>query len=464
MKKNLSRFLSILLCFLILVQPCFAYSGVSYAGEIYYGISSDGIKYDGDVYEPVFINGIEVLPISVSGTTYEGQHYRGIALSEIKITQITISGDETADTFYSEDVPEEFRANWNSVLTKFAIGTSVIVVTGVLTLITGGQVGYICAAAFTGALGGSVSGAILGAILQGTLSALNGDPSEQVFYETVSGAADGYMWGAITGAITGAIAGASQLAKGSSVLDSNGRVSALVNECGDVLDPKTGRVIGHGAMQSKNGEYLYYIENYGGVNHYVDFDGNRLNLRRLGDLVLDGTDTKTAPIYGIVDSSDGLLYIGDDAIRYLNSGNWNIIKKATEFSNLSDEIIYTGKYKHPTTLGMNMEKAIGCKIPRNASRHHIVPWDEKDPNAELARQVLKKFNIDIDSAYNGAILPQGAQSQADALGMAYHRTLHSAKYYQELQIELSRCQTRNQVIDVLNDFRKALYSNNLFWL
>ena len=93
-----------------------------------------------------------------------------------------------------------------------------------------------------------------------------------------------------------------------------------------------------------------------------------------------------------------------------------------------------------------------------------MPWDEKDSNAGLARQVLKKFSIDIDSAYNGAVLPQGAQSQADALGMAYHRTLHSAKYYQSLQLDLSVCQTRNQVIEVLNDYRKALYSNDYFWL
>ncbi len=449
-----------LLCLILTIQPCIAYSGVSYSGQLYYGITIEGISYSGDFYSPVTINGVEVLPISVCGTTYDGEYYKGMALSEIKVSQITISGNETSDSLYQKDVSEEYRAVWKSVITKFAVGTSVIVVTGVLTLITGGQVGYICAASFSGALGGAASGALFGAIIQGTLSALKGSTSEQIFYEMLSGAADGYMWGAITGAITGAVSGANQLKKGTAVLNSKGKVSALVNDCGDVLDPKTGEIIGYGASKSTKGEYLYYLDrNY----IYRDFDGKQLNLRRLGDMVLNGTNTKTASLYGMIDDVDDAIYLGDDAIGYLNS-HWDSIKSNTSFFDLTDEIVYDGTISHPKTLGINLEKAMGSKIPENASRHHIVPWNESDENAVISRQILKRFNVDIDSAYNGVALPQGAQAQAEALGMAYHRTLHTAQYYQEVQLELSACQTRDQVIEVLNDIRKALLSNDLFWL
>ena len=460
-----SKLLIIVLCLCQVVQPCFAYSGVSYSGEVYYGISDEGVFCNGNVYEPIYINGTEVLPISASGTMYEGKFYKGIALSEIKVSSFVISGRETSSSLYQDSVSEECRADWRSVLGKFNIGTTVIVVTGVLTLITGAQVGYICAAAFKGALTGAISGGIIGAIFEATLSVLNGNTSEQIFYDAMSGASSGYMWGAITGAITGAVTGASQLKKGTAVLNSKGKVSALVNECGDVLDPKTGEIIGYGALKSQEGQYCYFLKNYNGSTHYFDFDGKDLgNLKRLGDLVLNGTNTKTASIYGVIDDAGNIIHIGDDAATYLNS-KWANIKSNIDFSDLSNEVKYVGVENHPKVLGINYENATGCQIPvANASRHHIVPWNENDENAQLARKVLEKFEIDIDSAYNCAILPQGSQSQAELLNMAYHRTLHSSKYYKALETELANCSNRSQVIEVLNDFRRALYSNNLFWL
>ena len=461
MKEILSRLLSLLLCFIVLVQPCFAYSGASYKGDVYFGISSEGVVYGGDVYGPVTINGVNVIPISTSGTMYDGVLYQGIALSEIKVSTIKITGSEEAKDLYSENIPESFRANWDKVLAKFAIGTTVIIVTGVLTLITGGQAGYICAAAFKGATIGAVSGGVLEGIFQGTLSALNGDPSEKIFYETVSGAADGYMWGAITGAVSGAISGVSQLSKGTPVFNSKGEVSALVNDCGNVLDPKTGKIVGYGARQAKKGDYVYYLKNIDGVNYFYDFDGNELYLRVLDDLILDGYSTKTSPIFGIIDKTDGRIYLGDDAINFYNNGTWKKIKEA-KFDNLSDEMVFNGKIKHPKVLGSNVEKAIGQELPANSAAHHIVAWD--DPRAEISRQILNEFDIDIDSAYNAAILPQGSKSQADILQMAYHRSLHSKKYYENLENKLLGCSSREQVLEVLSDIRTALYQNNLYWL
>ncbi|WP_202115507.1 AHH domain-containing protein [Gilliamella sp. Pas-s25] len=53
-------------------------------------------------------------------------------------------------------------------------------------------------------------------------------------------------------------------------------------------------------------------------------------------------------------------------------------------------------------LGKALEKA-GVKRPENTAAHHIVPEGAK--RAEPAQEILKKYEIDINSAVNGVFLP-----------------------------------------------------------
>lgn len=99
------------------------------------------------------------------------------------------------------------RFDVNSFVAKYAVGTGVIVICVVLTVVTAGGTTPICCF-IAGAADASVSMAIKGAAFGAATKAIttaikSGGNLEESLYGALEGSADGYMWGAIYGAATG---------------------------------------------------------------------------------------------------------------------------------------------------------------------------------------------------------------------------------------------------------------------
>lgn len=460
MIKYFKKFFLYIIILLLLVEPCYGYTVYSYSGiKAPTNYSSaylySGVAYSGTLYEPIIYNGVKYTPISNSGTLYNGVYYNGISLSEIKVTSLEITGNETSDDFFSDEVPEEYRVDWEKVIKKYAVGSSIIVVTGILTLTTGGTVGYICAGAFWGSLSGSLSGTLFGAIVEGTLSALKGDSSEQIFKAAIEGSADGFMWGAITGAVTGAVTSYSQIAKGTHILNSKGKIVAVVDDNSKVVfEPRTGKRIGIAKGQMKDGQYYCYFDD--ASNSYKTFDGIRLRNFKISDSIFSQGDE----IVGVIDDSTGFLALGDDAYKLLMD-KYAPIKSNPSIKILDNPLDYNGTISHAKVLKKNYELATGIKIPKNANGHHIVPWNDKE--ALRAREIFTSFGLKIDDAANCAILPSGSDALAKSVNMMNHARVHTNSYYSKLTDMLENCLSKEDVLDVLDLFREALYNNAPFW-
>ena len=120
--------------------------------------------------------------------------------------------DERVEVLNSEDMEarygNEFGIDWGYVASRFAVGTSVIVLTGVvggLSAAFGNEpVSIIAFASFKSSVEGAVSGVAIGSavgLLRGYAEAGNLSAAKKYMVED---AADGYMWGAIFGAVSGA--------------------------------------------------------------------------------------------------------------------------------------------------------------------------------------------------------------------------------------------------------------------
>ncbi len=109
-----------------------------------------------------------------------------------------------------------------------------------------------------------------------------------------------------------------------------------------------------------------------------------------------------------------------------------------------------GKDASSKVLRENMISA-GKNVPdySNAA-HHIVAG--KAANAEGARQILEKFDIDINHSGNGVFLPT-KKGVSDA---AYHPSLHTDVYYQNVERRLKEATSRDEALSILNDIATEL--------
>ena len=92
----------------------------------------------------------------------------------------------------------------------------------------------------------------------------------------------------------------------------------------------------------------------------------------------------------------------------------------------------------------------GIKVPDyNNAAHHIVAG--RAPDAEEARQILKKFGIGINDANNGVFL-----STVKGVGGTYHPSMHTIEYYVGVNQKLRVAQSGDDVITILNKIGKSL--------
>jgi hypothetical protein len=84
-------------------------------------------------------------------------------------------------------------------------------------------------------------------------------------------------------------------------------------------------------------------------------------------------------------------------------------------------------------LGDNLVKS-GVARPPNTAAHHVVPV--KDPRAAVARTILRREGIGIDSAPNGVFLPMN-RGVPNPTGATVHSTVNTNRYHEEILNRLS---------------------------
>lgn len=119
-----------------------------------------------------------------------------------------------------------------------------------------------------------------------------------------------------------------------------------------------------------------------------------------------------------------------------------------------DELI--GLLESTRLLARNMEKA-GIARPAGTAAHHIVPASlKKFKSADRARKILNKFGIALENAANGVYLPSKFD---DAVKAAYHGTLHTERYFDEVLRRLSNARSKADVLVILDGIRNELLRN-----
>ena len=99
---------------------------------------------------------------------------------------------------------------------------------------------------------------------------------------------------------------------------------------------------------------------------------------------------------------------------------------------------------------------------KGSAAHHIVAG--ADPRAQVARDILAKHNIDINGARNGIFLKHTSKSSKQA--GAYHRQIHTNKYYDHVNNVLTRADAiggKRAVKKALNKLREdLLFNRNIY--
>jgi len=94
--------------------------------------------------------------------------------------------------------------------------------------------------------------------------------------------------------------------------------------------------------------------------------------------------------------------------------------------------------------------------------HHIVA--ENDPDAAPAQQVLKDFDIDVNSAENGVFLP-GTASVDNVTGSVIHRgATRTDEYIDYVNEQMGGATTREEALEVLQALKDDLIAGRMPWL
>lgn len=85
--------------------------------------------------------------------------------------------------------------------------------------------------------------------------------------------------------------------------------------------------------------------------------------------------------------------------------------------------------------------------------HHIVMKDDgRFPASQQARAILEECGIDLDSAENGVWLPD--TKEGSACHGAYHRTLHTEAYADDIYIRLRIAREKDGCDGVIDELKK----------
>lgn len=112
-------------------------------------------------------------------------------------------------------------------------------------------------------------------------------------------------------------------------------------------------------------------------------------------------------------------------------------------------------------LGNNMEKVLNTSKPANTASHHIVA--KNLPSAQVSRQIMQKYGIDINDARNGVWLPTD-YDMADKYGVQPHvgsgGYVHSNEFQGAIAERMVRCKNASDVVAVLDWARNICLSRS----
>ncbi len=132
---------------------------------------------------------------------------------------------------------------YDKAIKKFGVGTAIIATTWIVSFaVPGGtiyQVAIISIAKATTV--GALSGGAVGAVSSAGIAYLQGKRGDELVYETVKGAADGYLIGAVTGLVSGTVSTVKMIKDAPKFTGATGDVKTVLN--GKVYDAK-GKEIG----------------------------------------------------------------------------------------------------------------------------------------------------------------------------------------------------------------------------
>ena len=107
-------------------------------------------------------------------------------------------------------------------------------------------------------------------------------------------------------------------------------------------------------------------------------------------------------------------------------------------------------------LRRRMKKA-GIEPPSypNAA-HHIVAGDA--PDAINARNHMEKYGVSINSHHNGVFLRTTEEGEG-----VLHKGPHTGKYYAEVNKRILQANSKEQVLEILDDIREGLIDGTFSW-
>lgn len=141
---------------------------------------------------------------------------------------------------------------------------------------------------------------------------------------------------------------------------------------------------------------------------------------------------------------------------------YNQFPTLDQLKNYDKKVMNFGKDKSERILKDNMLKAMDPEVARQTNAfggiaaHHLIPG--KDPNAKAAREILKKFDIDINGPENGIFLPTDKNSIYKG---TIHNTSHDPSYCKYVYLKIKNCKNRDEVVTALNKVKHELYEGKI---
>lgn len=183
--------------------------------------------------------------------------------------------------------------------------------------------------------------------------------------------------------------------------------------------------------------------------------------------VLQNSDGSCTPELNNLGKQSGLF---DDAFNsLLLKERRKAISPYNQFPTISQLASYDKKklklteIPNAAILKQNMFIAMdkkSCDISRafggNAA-HHVI--EGSDISAQKSRELLKRFNININSPENGILLPENTESSI--YKGAIHKTHHTKAYSDYVYNQIKNVKTRDEIIAKLIDIKHDLYSGKL---
>ena len=115
-------------------------------------------------------------------------------------------------------------------------------------------------------------------------------------------------------------------------------------------------------------------------------------------------------------------------------------------------------FKQSAKCSRKLARNLGKKPGEGWAAHHLVGADR---HSREAREVLQRYEIDINSAENGMHLPGHAVPEGERGGLPLHSGPHPADYGNEVSARLKQAQSRDEAIQILQGVREDVGSGAL---